>query len=197
MAMRLRKVIRPTGTVLQLQFRPFGQFQAGVFTGDPGQQSMQDLNMPMFEVPWEYDQPALRPVVYDQAYPGFGAAGVHWNPTNLPHAYDLYWGAGHYEVPMFDLHDHGHQEGFWKSVENFLAFFGFVFLLYHIHIYFASHVWCSEMKAGHFIYPDHSHYLLRGGDPEAPHYLAQLAKEKELLELGIRIAKGEATDPAA
>ena len=48
---------------------------------------------------------------------------------------------------MFDLHDHGHQEGFWKSVENFLAFFGFVFLLYHIHIYFASHVWCSEMKA--------------------------------------------------
>ena len=36
-----------------------------------------------FEVPFDYDQPSYRPVVYDQAYPFFGASGDHWNPTKV------------------------------------------------------------------------------------------------------------------
>jgi hypothetical protein len=145
-----------------------------------------------YEVPMEADHPEYRPVVHDQSRPFIGPPGVHWNPTPYPVGYDLWWNTQ--EVMSMDTHDMGHQESFQVSLEKYFLGAGLAFVLFNFLVMFDSHFWLSEVHAGHPLMPNQFHYLLRGGDPSDEIWLAQQQREKELMEHGKKIAKGELSE---
>uniref|UniRef100_UPI002FE4FAD3 NDUFB8 n=1 Tax=Euglena gracilis TaxID=3039 RepID=UPI002FE4FAD3 len=148
------------------------------------------MQMEYWEVPMEADHPEYRPVVHDQFLPFVGAPGVHWNPTPYPVGYDLWWNS--FEALAMDIHDMGHQESIGESLEKYLLGAGLCFAIFNFLILFDCHFWFSEVNAGHPLYPKQFHYLLRGGDPTDEIWLAQQQREKELMEHGKALVKGEA-----
>eukprot|EP00996_Jenningsia_fusiforme_P003242 NODE_4045_length_872_cov_29.188335_g3731_i0.p1 GENE.NODE_4045_length_872_cov_29.188335_g3731_i0~~NODE_4045_length_872_cov_29.188335_g3731_i0.p1 ORF type:complete len:170 (+),score=34.68 NODE_4045_length_872_cov_29.188335_g3731_i0:150-659(+) len=141
------------------------------------------------EVPIGMEDPKYRPVINDPTMPFFGAPGVHYNPTKLPIGYDLYWGTGHKEILIFDIHDSGRQESVWISIRRVLQFMGALFLFWQlVSATDNTAMWFNPTRLGHTIYPNHANYLLHGGDPKDPLYLQQLAKEEAITEEGKRLA---------
>eukprot|EP01001_Neometanema_parovale_P012169 NODE_8443_length_701_cov_139.634948_g8187_i0.p1 GENE.NODE_8443_length_701_cov_139.634948_g8187_i0~~NODE_8443_length_701_cov_139.634948_g8187_i0.p1 ORF type:complete len:193 (-),score=45.87 NODE_8443_length_701_cov_139.634948_g8187_i0:121-645(-) len=146
---------------------------------------------PYVDIPNDFDHPEYWPAIIDQTKPFAGAPGVHWNHSGLPHNYDIYFGTGEHEVPIFDIHSHGHQTGTREALLAVLRTAGYLFLMYHLMQWTQPwHPWFTRENIGPATEPNHYNYLHLGGNPEDPWYKAQLEKEKALLLKGKAIALG-------
>jgi hypothetical protein len=141
-------------------------------------------------VPAIYNQPEYHPAIYDQEFPHAGVPGHHYNPTQLPLAYSLYWGKGEKEIPIMTSWTYGHQYNFWEMLTIYLATTGAIFFTFMLSKYFVPNfLWWIPANLGPTMLMEHDMYLARGGNPDDPIYQAQLAKEKALLEEGKKIAR--------